>query len=84
MGRFSKQFEEAKRDLEGMRAKDPIVKDIKLMEQKHQQLEKKISEFEDRSRWNSLRFSEFTEKAEEAETWEKSQTKTTLDRQYLH
>ena len=43
-----------------MRARDPIVKDIKLMEQKHQQLEKKISEFEDRSRWNSLRFSEFT------------------------
>ena len=42
MGRFSKQFEEAKRDFEGMRARDPIVKDIKLMEQKHQQLEKKI------------------------------------------
>ena len=34
-------FEEAKRDLEEMRARDPIEKDIKLIEQKHQQLEEK-------------------------------------------
>ena len=34
-------FEEAKRDLEEIRARDPIEKDIKLIEQKHQQLEEK-------------------------------------------
>ena len=37
----NKWFEEAKRDLEEMRAKDPIEEDIKLIEQKHQQLEEK-------------------------------------------
>ena len=35
----SKWFEEAKRDLEEMRARDLIEEDIKLIEQKHQQLE---------------------------------------------
>ena len=64
----NKWFEEAKRDLEEMRAKDPIEEDIKLIEQKHQQLEEKISELEDRSRRSNLRFSGFTEKAEGAET----------------
>ena len=54
-------------------AKDPIEEDIKLIEQKHQQLEEKISELEDRSRRNNLRFSGFTEKAEGAETWEESE-----------
>ena len=56
-----------------MRAKDPIEEDIKLVEQKHQQLEEKISELEDRSRRNNLWFSWFTEKAEGAETWEESE-----------
>ena len=69
----NKWFEEAKRDLEVMRAKDPIEEDIKQIEQKHQQLEEKISELEDRSRRNNLRFSGFTEKAEGAETWEESE-----------
>ena len=64
-------FEEAKRELEEMRAKDPIEEDIKLIDQKHQQLEEKISEYEDRSRRNNLQF--FTEKAEGAETWEESE-----------
>ena len=66
----NKWFEEAARDLEEMRVKDPIKEDIKLIEQKHQQLEVKISEIEDRSRRNNQRFSGFTEKAEGAETWE--------------
>ena len=57
-----------KRDLEKMRAKDPVEEDIKLIEQEHQQLEEKISELEDRSRRNNLRFSGFTEKTEGAET----------------
>ena len=69
----NKWFEEAKRDLEEMRAKDPIEVDIKLIEQIHQQLEEKSSELEDRSRRNNLRFSGFTEKAEGAETWEESE-----------
>ena len=38
----NKWFEEAKRDLEEMKAKDPIEENIKLIEQKHQQLEEKI------------------------------------------
>ena len=46
----NKWFEEAKKDLEEMRAKDPIEEDIKLIEQKHQQLGEKNSELEDRSR----------------------------------
>ena len=46
-----------------MRAKDPIEEDIKLAEQKHQQLEEKNSELEDRSRRNNLWFSWFTLKA---------------------
>ena len=46
-----------KRDLEKMRAKDPVEEDIKLIEQEHQQLEEKISELEDRSSRNNLRFS---------------------------
>ena len=37
----NKWSEEAKRDLEEMRAKDFIEEDIKLIEQKHQQLEEK-------------------------------------------
>ena len=57
------------REIQRMRAKDPIEEDIKLVEQKHQQLEEKISELEDRSRRNNLWFSWFTEKAEGAETW---------------
>ena len=69
----NKWFEEAKRDLQEMRARDPIEEDIKLMEQKHQQPEEKISELEDRSRGNNLRFSGFTEKAAGAETWEESE-----------
>ena len=64
----NKWFEEAKKDLEEMRAKDPIEEDIKLIERKHHQLEEKNSELEDRSRRNNLRFSRFTEKAEGAET----------------
>ena len=68
-----KWFEETKRDLEEMKAKDPIEEDIKIIDQKHQQLEEKISELEDRSRRNNLRFSGFTEKAEGAETWEESE-----------
>ena len=56
-----------------MRARDPIEQHIKLIEQKHQQLEEKISAVEDRSRRNNLRFSGFTEKAEGAETWEESE-----------
>ena len=59
---------EAKRELKEMRAKDPTEEDIKLIEQKHQQLEEKISEIEDRSRRNNLRFIGFAEKAEAAET----------------
>ena len=39
----SKWFEEAKRDLEEMGVKDPIEEDIKLIEQRHQRLEEKIS-----------------------------------------
>ena len=38
----NKWFEEAKRDLEEMSAKDPSEEDIKLIGQKHQQLEEKI------------------------------------------
>ena len=56
-----------------MRARDRIEEDIKLIEHKHQQLEEKISELEDRSRWNNLRFSGFTEKAEGAEMREESE-----------
>ena len=56
-----------------MRARDPIAEDIKLIEQKHQQLEETISELKDRSRRNNLRFSGFTEKTEVAETWEESE-----------
>ena len=43
-----------------MRAKDPTEEDIKLIEQKHQHLEEKISELEGRSRRNNLRVSGFT------------------------
>ena len=68
----NKWFEEVKRDLEEMRAKDPTEEDIKLIEQK-QQLEGKSSELEDRSKQNNLRFSGFTEKAEGPETWEESE-----------
>ena len=38
----NKWFEEAKRDLEEIRAQDPSEEDIKLLGQKHQQLEEKI------------------------------------------
>ena len=69
----NKWFEEAKRDLEEMRVKDPIEEDIKRIERKRQQLKEKISELEDRSRRKNLRFSGFTEKAEGAETWEESE-----------
>ena len=62
----NKWFEEAKKDLEEMRAKDPIEED-KLIQQK-QQLEEKIPDLEDRSWRNNLRFSGFTENAEGAET----------------
>ena len=62
----NKWFEEAKKDLEQMRAKDPIEED-KLIQQK-QQLEEKIPDLEDRSWRNNLRFSGFTEHAEGAET----------------
>ena len=68
----NKWFEEAKRDLEEMRAKNPIEEGIKLTEQKHQQPDEKISELEDRSRRNNLRLSGFTEKDEGDETWEES------------
>ena len=69
----NKWFEETKKDLEEMRARNPIEEDIKLIEQKHQELEEKISELEDRSRRNNLRFSGFTEKAAGAETREESE-----------
>ena len=62
----NKWFEEAKKDLEEMRVKDPIEED-KLIQQK-QQLEEKIPDLEDRSWRNNLRFSGFTENAEGAET----------------
>ena len=65
----NKWFEEAMTDLVEMRAKDTLEEDIKLIEQKHQQLEKKISELEDRSRRNITRFCGLTEKARGAETW---------------
>ena len=41
-----------------MRERDPIEEDIKLIEQKHQQLEEKNYELEDRSTPNVKRFSE--------------------------
>ena len=63
-----------------MKTKDPIEEDIKLIEQKHQQLEEKISETEDRSGRNNLRFSGFTEKAEGGEIWEESDN---LIREYI-
>ena len=69
----NKSFEEAKRDLEEIGARDTIEEDIKLIEQKHQQLEEKMPESEDTSRRNSLRFSGFTGKTEGAETWEESE-----------
>ena len=69
----NKWFEERKKDLEELRARNPMEEDIKLIEQKHQQLEEKISELEDRSRRNNLRFSGFTEKAAGAETREESE-----------
>ena len=56
-----------------MRAKNPREEDIKLIEQKHQQLVEKISELENRSRRNNLRFSAFTVKVEGAETLEESE-----------
>ena len=56
-----------------MRKRDPIEENIKLIEQKHQQLEEEISELEDRFRWNNLRFNGFTEKTEGAETWEENE-----------
>lgn len=68
-----KWFEEVKRDLEEMRAIDPIEEDIKLVEQKHQQLQETISELKDRSMRKNLRFSGFTEKAEGAKMWEESE-----------
>ena len=76
----NKWFEEEKRDLVEMRATDPIEEDIKLKEQKHQQLEEKISEHKDRSRRNNLRFSLFTEKTESAKTLEESED---LMRQFI-
>ena len=42
-------FEDTNRDLGEMRVRDTIEEDIKLIEQKHQQLEGKISKLEDRS-----------------------------------
>ena len=56
-----------------MRVKDPLEEDIKLIEQKHQQIVEKISELEDWSRRNNLRFSGFTVKAEGAKTLEESE-----------
>ena len=56
-----------------MKASNPIEEDIKLTEQKLQQLEEKVSELEYGSRRNNLRFSGFTEKSEDAETWEESE-----------
>ena len=55
-----------------MRAINPIEDDIKLIELKHQQLKENISELEDRFRRDNLRFSWFTEKAADDETWEES------------
>ena len=69
----NKSFEETKSDLEEISARDTIEEHIKLMEQKHQQLEEKMPEPEDTSGRNSLRFSGFTEKTEGAETWEESE-----------
>ena len=40
-------FEETKKDLDEMRAKDLIEKDIKLIDLKDLQLEEKSSDFED-------------------------------------
>ena len=42
----NKWFEEAKKDLEEMKASNPTEEDIKWTEQKHQQLEKQISKLE--------------------------------------
>ena len=55
-----------------MRVINPIEDDIKLIELKHQQLKENISELEDRFRRDNLRFSWFTEKAADDETWEES------------
>ena len=63
-----------------MRMKDPTEEDIKLIEQKHQQLEEKNSELEDRSRRNNLRLSGFTVKIEGTETWEEREN---LIREFL-
>ena len=60
--------------------KQEVEEDIKLIERKHQQLKENISELEDRSRRNNLRFSGLTEKAEGAETWEESEN---LIREFL-
>ena len=43
----NKWFQEAKRDLLKMRARNPITGDINLIEQKHQQLEEKIHALEE-------------------------------------
>ena len=43
----NKWFEETKKDLDEMRAKDLIEKDIKLIDLKDLQLEEKSSDFED-------------------------------------
>lgn len=48
----NKRFEEEKRDLDQMRARNPLEENIKLIEQK-QQLEEKNSELEDKSRQNN-------------------------------
>ena len=71
----NKWFDEPKRDLEEMKARDPIEEDIKLIEEK-QQLEEKMFELEDRSRWNNQPFSGFTMKTGGGETWEESENLT--------
>ena len=43
----NKWFEETKKDLDEMRAKDLIEKDMKLIDLKDLQLEEKSSDFED-------------------------------------
>ena len=63
-------FEEAKSNLEEMRAGDPIEEDIKLKDKKHQLLEEKNSELQDRFRLNNPRFSRFTKKGDGDKTWD--------------
>ena len=63
----NKWFEEAKRDFEEMKARNPIEEDG------DRSWRIDLGERGDRSRWNNLRHSEFTEKTKGAKAWEESE-----------